>query len=338
MIKIALLLSFTLVLFASENLSFGGSNSKNETVKKQKDHIKYTIQIFTAKTEKTAKKIIKNVPKNLKEDIHLYKIGKYIAVRYGRSDDLNSLKSEIEKFKQLGFKDAYAVQTTVWHMENSILDVTPQKIAQSDKKTTSHTTQKSGVVEIQHSANKYTRSNMLQKADKAYKSGDESTAMLYYEMINNSGGATDNVRNNLCYLYGKRGAWAEAKRIIEKQKYASNLIYAYAYGAIQTNQDNFSKDFAEYIMMDRTGRLALLAGYYFEQREDMQRALAYYKMSYTKNPSDVYNMFAYARALDIKHEDTKALKFYKKILSRINKNNEYYDVVRARISQLEEQL
>ena len=45
----------------------------------------------------------------------------------------------------------------------------------------------------------------------------EATAMVYYEMLFNSGHATRRVKNNLCYLYGKRGAWFEAKELIEQQ-------------------------------------------------------------------------------------------------------------------------
>lgn len=337
MIRIALLLSFSLLLFASDALSYG-----NQTDKKNQDSIKYTVQIFTVKTQKTAKKIVKKVPKNLRKDLHLYKIGKYIALRYSSANSANELTSAVENFKKNGFNDAYIIKTSKWHMNKSIIDTQIKKEQtkqpQEAPKKTQPKAEKSPneVIQIQHTLNKYTRSNMIKKADQAYQSGDESTAMLYYEMIANAGSATRNVKNNLCYLYGKRGAWPEAKKIIDKERYASKLIYAYAYGAIQTNQDNFASNFADYIMMDKSGRLALLAGYYFEQREDWDRAQGYYKMSYEKNPSDVYNIFAYARVLDIKGERKKALKFYRKVINSANRHNEYYAIVKRRISELEE--
>lgn len=338
MIKIIILLSLSLLLFASDTLLYG--SQKND---KKKDTIKYTVQIFTAKTQKTAKKITKKVPQNLRKDLHLYKIGKYIAIRYSSANSANDLISAVKKFKNLCCSDAYIIKTSQFRMNRSIVDASVQKEqikrreeAGAQKTLPKEQTATKEVIQIQHTLNKYTRSNMIRKAAKAYQSGDESTAMLYYEMIVNSGSATRNVKNNLCYLYGKRGAWPEAKKIIDDEKYASKLIYAYAYGAIQTNQDNFSSDFAEYIMMDKSGRLALLAGYYFEQREDWERAEGYYKMSYEKNPSDVYNIFAYARVLDIKDEKEQAIKFYKKIIHISNRHNKYYASIQRRISQLQE--
>jgi tetratricopeptide (TPR) repeat protein len=175
---------------------------------------------------------------------------------------------------------------------------------------------------------------MIVKADEAYKTGDEATAMVYYEMLFNSGHATRRVKNNLCYLYGKRGAWFGAKEIIEKEKYASKLIYAYAYGALESNQEGFIHNLAEYILMDKTGKLALLAGYYYEQKEDMQRALSYYKMAYEKNPSNKYNIYAYARALDIQNDDKKALRYYKKVLQKMKKSENNYNLIYNRILQL----
>lgn len=315
MIKIVLALSFSLLLFASNNLLYG-----NQT--HEKDTIKYSVQISTINTQQQAKNIERKVPKSLRKDLHLYKIGKYIVLRYAITKHRNKLRVAVKKFQKLGFSDAFIIKTSQWNIHKTMMDVRQEKAS---------TTQ---VIQTKHTLNRYTKSEMIEKADKAYKSGDESTAMIYYEMIANSGSATRNVKNNLCYLYGKHGAWYEAKKIIDEAKYPSKLLYAYAYGAVQTNQDNFAINFATSIILDKSGRLALLAGYYFEQREDWDRAERYYKMSYKKNPSDIYNIFAYARVLDIKGQTKKALKLYKKIMRSANRHTKYYTAVQRRISQL----
>ncbi len=161
-------------------------------------------------------------------------------------------------------------------------------------------------------------------------------ALLYYEMLLNAGVATEKVKNNLCYLYGKRGAWFEAKKIIESEKYISKLLYAYAYGALETNQDNFMQSLGQYILLDKSGRLALLSAAYYEKRGDFPRALTYYRLAYQKNPSDLYNLFAYARALDISKHYKEALKYYKEALRHTNKNKELYSIIKKRAAQLTE--
>lgn len=181
---------------------------------------------------------------------------------------------------------------------------------------------------------KYLQSKMILKAQEAYKDGDEMSALLYYEMIHSSGKTNPKILNNLCYLYGKRGAWFEAQKIIDKQRYTAKLLYAYAYGAVQNNQENFIHNISPYIILDRRGRIALLAGSYFENRHDLKQALAYYKMAYEKNPSDVYNIFAYARALDLNKHYALAVQYYKKAFSRA-KNKEMAESIRLRLSQIE---
>ncbi len=188
----------------------------------------------------------------------------------------------------------------------------------------------------QNTLSKYTQSNILLKADKAYKNGDDVTAMIYYEMLVDAGYATKKLKNNLCYLYGKQGAWAETKKLLQNEKYIAQLLYAYAYGAVESHQELFIEHISEYMMLDRSGKLLLLAASYYEQNQKMQRAFGYYKMAYTKNPSSLYTLFAYARSLDMQKKYPQAILFYKKALSKQTKNKALKKMIQARILQLEE--
>ena len=296
---------------------------------------KYTIQLISTQTVAKAKKTIDKLPNVYKKDTHLYKVGCYIAARYKSTDSKKELKPMLKEFQKLGFKDALIIKSTKWHMKTNLLkEPTLKKLPSNTSQQQNTQPQKEKIeVKTKH-ISKFVHSNMILKADQAYKNGDESTAMVYYEMLYNAGGATRRIKNNLCYLYGKRGAWLNAKEIIEKEKYASKFIYAYAYGALESNQDNFIQNLSEYILIDKTGKLALLGGYYYEQKEDMQRALGYYQMAYEKNPSNWYNIYAYARALDIQNKTQKALHYYEKVLQKLKRNEKNYDLVYNRIKQL----
>lgn len=335
MIKITLLLLLSSLLLAleSQTLSLSKNIEPIEGDDAGKLESLYTLQILSTKTIKHAKEQKELLPQNLKKETHLYRVGDYIALRYSQAQTAKELHNKIEEFKKCSFSDAYILKSTKWHMKTGRIFTTPVEPSQVEAKTKESRTSS---IEIKNHTkiSKFVKSNMLLKANKAYKSGDESSAMLYYEMLLNSGYSTQKIRNNLCYLYGKRGAWDEAKKIIDKEKYASKLIYAYAYGAVETNQDSFLERMSQEIMMDKSGRLALLAGHYFEQLQDQRRAASFYKMSYEKNPSDMYNVFAYARSLDMQEKYTEAIKHYEKLLLHVNKNYKNYAQVQQRVLEL----
>ena len=336
MIKILypLFISSLLLANSTQSLSFGAKAELPQTKKVSKKDALYTIQILSVRTLATAKKELERLPKELKKDTHLYQVGEYIAARYALSKTSEKLFSEVAQFKEYGFLDAYVLKSSSWHM--STQQIREEQSVNEPKEESSKAISENRSLSIKNSTkiSKFVKSSMLLKASKAYKEGDESTAMLYYEMLLDSGYTTDKIRNNLCYLYGKRGAWDEAQRVIEQEKYAGKLLYAYAYGEVETNQDDFLKHMSQDIMIDKSGRLALLAGHYFEQREDFQRAVSFYKMSYDKNPSDLYNIFAYARSLDMQSKYDEALKQYSKILTRVNKSYKNYAQVKQRVLEL----
>ncbi len=317
---ILLLTSFIFLLQASE-VSF--SDKKN-----RKDDSAYTVQLFSAKSIATAKKMVSKVPKNYKKDTHLYKVGNYIAGRYYKNSSYEDIKKVVPAFKESGFLDAYVLKSTTKHMREELITGKTANFQKREKTTTvAKDTQYTKI-------SKYSKSDIILKADSAYKKGNENEAIIYYEMLIASGYKSKKIINNLCYLYGKRGAWFNAKRIIDRENFKGKYLYAYAYGATLSNQKNFYENLSPYIMLDKSGRLMLLSGYYFEKNGDIEKAGAFYKMAYTQNPSDVYMIFSYARSEDIQNRKQEAKELYKKILGKISPSHPLYNSVSLRVSQI----
>jgi len=320
-----------LILFICSSLIFAktlkfevGSScdSKSISIKEDKLLPRYTIQLITTLSLESTLKALFKLPTNLKKETKIYKIGKYFVARYGAAKEAKSIRGKIKHFKKLGFKDAYLVKTTKWHMKHSY--VRPLILKEDAKKYT------------KKRDDKYTLSRLMSKASEAYKSGDISTALIYYELLYKKGATSVKLERNLCYLYGKINDWSDAKKIIERKKSASGLIYAYMYGAIESGESSFLNDLQDYILYDKSGRLALLAGYYYEKVGNMPKAYAYYKMAYKKNQFDPYNIMAYARALDIQKKYNKARKLYLKALERLKKHSQMYQKIEQRVNQLKD--
>ena len=320
---------------------------KIDTISEKDKQIKlYSLQLASVRSMQEAKEIVKNLPQDIQKDILLFKIKKYVAIRYKLKPHVRDLKSDLKKIKNLGFEDAYVIQTTKWHyateatpyMTTMNKNNTPAKkeIAKEIKPSQeqSNTDTKA---DIQAPAmpikkvSKFQVSSWLTKANEAYKNGDDMSALSYYEMLFAAGERSDAVINNLSYLYGKQNAWEDAQKVFKNEKNIFKYLYAYEYGAVQTNKDQFLKDMAEYIQIDKSGKLALLAGYYFEQNDDFQKAFEYYKMAFFKNQSNAYNAFAYARSLDIQDKKIEAMKYYKKALSLKGLDKKTKEIIARRI-------
>ncbi|MFA5234366.1 MAG: hypothetical protein WC390_08210 [Sulfurimonas sp.] len=324
--KIIFFFVCTYTLFAS---SVGFVPNKVE----QADKVVYTIQLFTQNSVEQAKKLLQKLPINLKSGTELYKFGESIKARYAPMEKYSDIQPFLQQFQQSGFRDAFIVKSSSLLMEESRLqaksavpeEIAKEEIAQEIKP------QKESEKELSQSV----KSEMLLKAQEAYRKGDENEAMIYYEMLVASGEASQKVVNNLCYLYGKRGAWMQAKSLIEKQEYHGKLLYAYAYGAVMNNKESYYEDLLPYISLDSSGRLLLLTGYYFEKREDSKKAASFYKMAYEKNKSDDYHKFAYARALDME-QSKEALLHYRELLAKVDNSHPLYLPIQKRVNELGE--
>ena len=332
--KLFLILIFLpFILIASESVGFGSKTPDN----KKEQSRAYTIQLFSTKDLDYAKKLFKKTPTDLQNQTHLYRVDGFIKCRYSQTPFYSKIKPFIKKFEKAGFKNAYVVETTSLKMKNELIEnKTSVSHLNKNKASPAKSSIKKSTKPKTPKISNFLNSDIVSKANSAYKNGNDIQAMLYYEMLLASGNKNQKIKNNLCYLYGKRGAWLQAQELIDKEKYINDLLYAYAYGAVETNQKDFYQNLSQYIMMDKSARLSLLSGYYFERQNKMQRAFEFYKMAYEKNPSDVYTVFSYARAEDIAQNHKKAVSLYRDILRKIDDSNPLYDSIKKRLNQLGE--
>lgn len=322
--RVLFFILFSAFVYANDTIGVGIKETQTKTPV-------YVIQMFARKDLQEVKDRLKKVDESIKSKVTLHQVGDYVVARYERNHFYSQLASALQDIKNAGFRDAYIVSSTLEDMHQNQLSQISDDIIKDSSKEGKEEDKKTKIKKNALTLSQ--KSSILQKASQAYSNGNESEAMIYYEMLVASNEASQKVKNNLCYLYGKRGAWMEAKNIIESDTLSAKLIYAYAYGAAETNQENFYSDLSPYIMLDRDGYLLLVAGSYFEKREDKERSFSFYKMAYDKNPSDVYNIFAYARVLDIR-EDTKAVSLYKMILQKVQNSHPLHSIVQKRLSEL----
>lgn len=313
MIKKLTILCFSVVLFATDTLQLGHKD----------DVIVYAVELFVSSSLEGAKSILEEVPARLRKETHLYYKNKhFIEGRYSQSSVSEDLIPYLKEFHKAGFDDAYIIKSTKQYMKKSLINLSHEKRVQYREKPT-------------HAPlSGFSKSNLIVTAQKAYEDGDDDKAITYFEMLLAAGDKNRKIENNLCYLYGKRGAWLQAKAILDNERYHGDLVYAYAYGAVQNNIKSFFDDLSEYIMFDRSGHLLLLGGYLSEKLGEGKQAFSYYKKAYEKNPSDVYNLYAYARIWDIQKDYSKALSLYSKVLEKVNKDNLLYKSVYNRKMQL----
>ena len=302
---------------------------QNENIDSKKRRKIYTIQLFTLTKKYPKKEIINKIPPKLRDEVHLHAVADRKTVAcYSQASNYSEIKSKLQKVKKAGYKNAYIITTRKWTMPHK----EKHQKQRLSKDTPSQVTAKVNKREYKkQKLSKFVISKMIVKANKAYKSGDEMQAMIIYEMLLSAGVKSQRIKNNLCYLYGKHGAWNQAKDVIQKERHQSKLLYAYAKGAVITSQKNFYKNLKEYILLDRSGHLALLAGYYFEQKNQMKRAFDFYKMAYDKNRSDLYNIYAYARSLDMLGKHQMATQLYKKLLLQTKEGSDIYKQVKSRV-------
>jgi len=304
--KVIFSILFLITTILASNLSYG-----TQTKTKDSTTPVYSIQIFSTKSIKTAKKLLNKLPDKLKNNTYLYKnqSSSYIKGYCYKNTSYKAIKPLVETLKSNGFKDAFIKRFNLDDMKNKFtIYKNKNKIkTKLEQKTTTTPT-----------ISKYKLSKIILKANTAYSNGNETEAMIYYEMLLASGYKNNKIKTNLCYLYGKRDAWFNVKAIIDKSLYQHELLYAYAYGAVENNQENFYTNIAPYLMLDRSGLLILLSASYFENNHNIQKAITLYEMAYKKNQSNPYILFAYARSKDIQKKYHEAKIYYTKLIHKQN--------------------
>lgn len=324
-------LTFALLAFSLNASELAYSDDEAQ----KRAHKLYTVQLYSSKQLEPAKRYLEKLPSAVKEKTELFRVGEYIAARYEVKESIAALQPLLEELKSEGIKGAHLVETTQWHRETNRIALKSNEAPQSaeDTQQPPQSRQESRENPTEPKRSKFLNAQIIAKAQKAYEEGRESEALIYYEMLYASGEKSSKLKTNLCYLYGKKGAWFEAKKIIERERYAAHAIYAYAYGAAEVMDANLYNDIAEYLMFDKSGRLLLLMGSYFEKTEAYEKAAEFYKMAKEKNPSDPYNLYAYARSLDIL-QDPQSLILYKELMRRIAVSHALYGITQRRVAEL----
>ena len=311
--KVFVSLLLLLSLLHATTLYVGESLSKVHTTQAKDKY--YSVRFISFAKNLSKQQMMNYIPQKLKKHTYLMKSGDYITAMYQKRASHKKILQDLAMIEKIGYKDAYI---------RSYKRVYKKHRTTPLNKTTKQVPKLS----------QYDISNLISKANKAYNEGDYMQSIIYYEMLLSSGLATQKMKKNLCYLYGHIGAYLQAKEIIDHSHYPAQFIYAYAYGAATAGKKSYYNNLKPYIAFDRTGRLSLLTGYYFEHQKNTRRAYTFYKMAYEKNPSDNYNLYAYARAQDIANKKKEAYLLYKELLRRISPNSPLYKNTQQRVLQL----
>jgi len=302
-----------LLLFLSLNLIAQELSYSQNTIEKKQHYSKiYSVRFLSVPKKVSKEEILRHIPQSLKANTYFMNSGDFITAMYQKRKTDAEILKDLDFVKKVGYKDAYIRVRKV--LDNKKVPVT--------------------TIQKKPKLSRYKLSELISNANNAYSNGNYMQAIINYEMLLASGNASAQMKQNLCYLYGRTGAFEQAKEIMDHAHYPSQYIYAYAYGSATAGQENYYHNMSPYIALDRTGKLLLLSGYYFEHKGDLQRALAFYKMAYEKNPSNNYNIYAYARVEDISGDRETALKLYKQLLLNVKHNSKLYSYLQQRVQQL----
>lgn len=298
------LLGLLLVTSLNANeLSFGAASlSQSKTTAK---HL-YSIQILSSKSLDDSLGAIKKVPEKYRSGLAVYQVGDYFAARYIDAPDAKSLPGIINDFKKAGFPSpiTYGYNPNRTPLNTNKIAIGKQK--QTPPSTTTITAPQA----ITQTLNQHDRTRLSLDAQNAYDKHDYAQATIYYEMMVASGIKDRQTLLNLCYLYGREGSSSMMEKLVDGKRGINDYLYAYGVGALEAGRSDLYSILSPYLVYDKSGRLPMLCGYFFEQEKNNERATAFYKMAYETNPSDPHILYAYTRSVDISGDKEKALYLY----------------------------
>ncbi len=154
------------------------------------------------------------------------------------------------------------------------------------------------------------QTRLIVEATNAYARHDVPQAILFYEMMIASGMENPAVLRNLSYLYGKQGSFALLDAKIQGKRGINEYLYAYGVGALEGGDGDLYTHLSPYFAYDKSGRLSLLCGYFFEQHHDQVKAATFYQAAYESAPFDPYLIYAYGRSAELLGNTEQALGLY----------------------------
>lgn len=292
------LLSLALIVsLGADELSFGQfpltANSRAPS---------QALQIHSSTTLQGALDSLKKVPPYYRTHVEIHQSGEHFATCYQNSKYPKILPWIIRDFKKAGFSDAF-----VTYPDNGLStplsgNAKPKNIKAPPPQTNlqAHTQPLSG----------HDQTRLILDAQSAYQKRDYAQATIYYEMMAASGIKDRQILLNLCYLYGREGSAMMMQRLIEGKRGTNDYLYAYGVGALEAGRSDLYSVLSPHLIYDKSGKLAMLCGYFFDQENNPERSKAFYKMAHDAAPSDPHITYAYARNVDISGEKTQAIYWY----------------------------
>lgn len=325
--KKTLVLSLALSSLAwSQELSFGTTS----TPKKEG----YVLQLLSTKSHDGAQATLRKVPQKYQSGIAIEQNNGFYGVRYLTVIDKQHLPQIISDFKAAGFNSPLALRAST--LKTATLppkNVSTQTSSTPKYANTPAQSSKLNIESLPSKLSEHDRTRLIIDAQNAFASQDYTQATIYYEMMVASDIKDKQILINLCYLYGREGSTTSMEKLVEGKRGLNDYYYAYGVGALEAGNRDLYTALAPQLVYDKSGRLAMLCGYFYERQNNPAKSASFYKMAHTTNPNDPYILYAYARSVDIAGDTNKAIYLYTQ-LSNINSSEEIKTASRGRISVL----
>lgn len=302
------------ISITADELSFQSS----DPVPSKRTH---SIQLSSTKSLDYALKNITKVPEKYRSGIAVYQIGEYYATRYIDVYSPSSLPALINDFKKAGFSSPLTFEYNPSRVPLNTPAKTLSKPLMAPPKN-------------EPSLSQHDRTHLLLNAQKAYAGRDYSQATIYYEMMVASGMTDRQVLLNLAYLYGRDGALAQFEKLIEGKRGINDYYYAYGVGSLEAKRLDLYDALAPQLVYDKSGKLAMLCGYFYENQNHPSKASTFYKMAYNANPNDPYILYAYARSIDTIGDKNQALYLYTQLSQIASSIEPLYNASQSRIQEI----
>jgi tetratricopeptide (TPR) repeat protein len=313
---------------SAQELSLGDSS---DNVKKSNLSTQ-ALQVHSSKTLDSAIESLKSVPVFHKQHVGIYQSGEYYATRYSNPAYPKIPRWIINDFKKAKFNTQFILvpdpnNKPIGHVrKKESMPATTKSASVNTTKIMQYNTQVSTLDE-------HSKTRLMMDAQKAYEQRDYTQATIYYEMMVASDIKDKQILLNLCYLYGREGSSTQMEKLVEGKRGVNDYYYAYGIGALESGNRDVYTILAPQLAYDKSGRLAMLCGYFYERENNLARSASFYKIAYTANPNDPYILYAYARSVDMTGDVNNAIYLYTQ-LSNMNSSEEIKAASRGRISTL----
>jgi hypothetical protein len=298
-----ILLSFTLITsLGADTLAFGSQDTSTQPSRSYQ-----SLQLSATKTMEAALAVLQKVPVYYRHHVGIYQNAERYVIRYQNEKFPRILPWISRDFKKAGFKDAFIVPSTTAAPLQLAANTPPSAPLQKEEPSMPV---REDIREPVPTLSQHDQTRLILDAQRAYEQRDFTQATVYYEMMNAAGLKDRQILLNLAYLYGREGSFALLEKKIEGKRGVDDYLYAYSIGALEAGRSDLYTSLSPHLMYDKSGRLAMVCGYFFEQEKNPERAHTFYKMAYNAAPSNPHILYAYARSADIRGEREQALYLY----------------------------